>query len=202
MSACTACPATKLRRRAAHWFDARRGRYCVVTAQAVVIDFDSFAVGTVITNQIPEFTINPVAGTIVDVVIGSTLISSPPHGILNRNGDFSIDFTNAVNNFSFTSGGENTASFGVNVTHSGGVTNLVFPFDGISTDADLRDLSAFSGITSVYFDTDLSGTDLIIFDTFTFDIVTVALPEPAMPALVGAALIGFGVLRKRPRTVP
>lgn len=167
------------------------------TAQAVVIDFDSFAVGTVITNQIPEFTITPVAGTIVDVVIGSTLISSAPHGILNRVGDFSIDFTNAVNNLSFTSGGENTASFGVDVTHSGGVTNLVFPFDGISTDADLRDLSAFSNITSVYFDTDLSGTDLIIFDTFTFDVASAAVPEPVMPALFGLALIGFGVLRKR-----
>lgn len=165
-------------------------------ANAVVIDFDGFAVGTVITNQIPEFTITPVAGTIVDVVIGGSLISSAPHGILNRIGDFSINFTNAVNNLSFTSGGENTASFGIDVTHSGGVTNLVFPFDGDSTDADLRDLSAFTGITALYFDTDLSGTDLIIFDTFTFDL---AVPEPAMPALIGAALIGFGIFRNRRR---
>lgn len=172
------------------------------TAQAVVIDFDGFTVGTVITNQIPEFTITPVAGTVVDVVIGGSLGSSAPNGIVNRSGDFSIDFTNAVNNLSFTSGGENTASFGIDVTHSGGVANLVFPFDGISTDADLRDLSAFTGITSLYFDTDLSGSDMIVFDTFTFDVATVAVPEPAMPALLGATLIGFGVLRKRRRVAP
>ena len=167
------------------------------TAQAVVIDFDGFTVGTVITNQIPEFTITPVAGTIVDVVIGGSLGSSAPNGIVNRRGDFSISFTNAVDNLNFTSGGENTASFGIDVTHSGGVTNLVFPFDGTSTDADLRDLSAFSGITSLYFDTDLSGLDMIVFDTFTFDVATVAVPEPAIPALLGATLVGFGVLRKR-----
>lgn len=167
------------------------------TAQAVVIDFDNFAVGTVITNQLPEFTITPVAGTVVDVVIGGALGSSAPNGIVNRSGDFSISFTNAVNNLSFTSGGENTASFGIDVTHIGGVTNLVFPFDGVSTDADLRDLSSFNGITSLYFDTDLSGTDLIVFDTFTFDVETVAVPEPLMPALIGLALIGFGIMRKQ-----
>lgn len=168
----------------------------------MVIDFDGFTVGTVITNQIAEFTVAPVSGTVVDVVIGGSLGSSAPNGIVNRSGDFSIDFTVAVNNLTFTSGGENTASFGIDVTHSGGVTALVFPFDGDSLDADLRDLSAFTGISALYFDTDRSGGDMIVFDTFTFDVANVILPEPAMPALIGLALIGFGVMRKRRRNAP
>lgn len=166
-------------------------------ATAVVIDFDAFALGTVITNQIPEFTVTPAAGTVVDVVVGGSLGSSAPNGIVNRSGDFSIDFTVAVNSLSFTTGGENTASFGIDVSHQGGLTSLVFPFDGNSLDADLRDLSAFTGITSLFFDTDLSGPDMIVFDTFTFDVASTPLPEPTVPALLGLTLICFARLRYR-----
>jgi len=171
-------------------------------ANAIVIDFDAFALGTVITNQIPEFTVTPAAGTVVDVVIGGSLGSSAPNGIVNRSGDFSIDFTSAVDNLTFTSGGENTASFGIDVSHQGGMTSLVFPFDGNSLDADLRDLSAFTGITSLYFDTDLSGTDMIVFDTFTFDVASTPLPEPTVPAMLGLTLIGFARLRYRRQVDP
>lgn len=77
------------------------------------------------------------------------------------------------------------------------MTSLVFPFDGNSLDADLHDLKVFTGVTALYFDTDINGPEMIVFDTFTFDVVSTPLPEPATPALLGLTLIGFACMRAR-----
>lgn len=165
-----------------------------VSAHAVVIDFDSFAAGTIITNQIAEFTITPESG-VVQVETQPSFTSTTPNGLVNRDDDFTMDFNTSVNNLTFTISGENTASYGINVFHSGGISNLTFLFDGDSFDKDLIDLSGLSNISSLYFDTNRSGLDVMVFDTFSFDVS--AVPEPSVIALFGLGLTGLGLVRRR-----
>ena len=178
-----------------------------VSAHAIIIDFDSITAGTVITNQIAEFTITSDAGT-VGVESQPTYTSTNFNGLVNRYSDFTIDFTNNVDNLTFTISGENTASYGIDVTHSGGISNLVYLFDGDSYDKDLIDFSGFNAISSLFFNTDRSGLDIMVFDTFSFDNTVFAalsfdnvatVPEPTIAILMASGLIAFGAVRRKNR---
>jgi hypothetical protein len=164
------------------------------TAKAVVIDFDSFAGGTIITNQIAEFTVVPDSGNVV-ILSGSGFEASPPNVLANQNVRFAINFTDVVNGLMFNFAAEDD-DFSIDVTHIGGTTTVNIPFDGDKFDIDTADLSGFTNISSIYFDLSVVSAvvDGIAVDNITFDVG--AIPAPAGTGLVGL-LLGIGLLRRR-----
>lgn len=177
-----------------------------IQSQAVVINFDDLAENTIITDQYAEATFSSLtdgrdirANYFYDIgqSLPNMMCSQPIGGLGHCVGDIAIDFTDAVNNLTFLSVGDNsdgiTALVDIFVNNSFSATfNIVT--DGITSVTDLHDLSAFSNITRIVIreQTDPAGLG---FDDFTFDVASV--PEPATLVLMSMGLAGIGFSRHR-----
>ena len=169
------------------------------SAKAVTVDFDTIATGQL---GNPYFTYTGVSGTTVQTSIQPTFASTPERVLLNSGGgDFQIDFVDPVNNLSFDHSAEE-ALLTLDVSHSGGIANIIIAFDGDAFDIEHLDLSAYSLITSIAFDvTPPVGFigDTITLDTFVFDVAS-PIPLPAAFPLFVTAIGGMGLMgwrRKR-----
>jgi hypothetical protein len=172
-------------------------------AGAVMIDFDSLAVGTTVTNQFPEATFSSVVGQEVATISFSSG-NSPPNSICTRavGGSFNcdqeliVDFTNAVFNLSFLVVGDNNT--GTQAVVDVYVNLLLNTTVDIVTTGDFSaapmDLSAFSDITRIVIRdvTDFAG---LSFDDFDFEVV----PEPSTALLLASGLVALAVRRRHER---
>ncbi|MBD2384432.1 PEP-CTERM sorting domain-containing protein [Cylindrospermum sp. FACHB-282] len=157
------------------------------SAKAVVINFDSLAGNTVITNQFPEATFTSNSGFEIRTLTGSFGASAPnvilatnTTGTPNTNQDIFVNFAQAVNNLSFRIVGDNSTSPGlVNIFTSGvlaGQVNMVA--DGNGSTSDLVNLASFTNITSISM-TSITDPGGIGYDDFTFDVAPAqSVPEP------------------------
>jgi hypothetical protein len=138
------------------------------------------------------------------IYVGATLIEREicpfdPNSFDCAHG-LTVTFTDPVNNLSFNSFGDNFVSnIFVAVTTTGGTFNFTGSTDGISTDFDTVDLSAYSNITSLFItNDDFAG---LAYDYFAFDAGAVGIPEPSTWAMM---LLGFGAvgsaLRRRSKS--
>jgi hypothetical protein len=167
----------------------------VKDADAVVIDFDSFVDGTVITTQIPEFDVVADPGGSLWILSNLTFSSTPPNSLGSDRFNFALNFHNAVNGLEFDVSAED-AAFTVDVMHVGGTTTVSVPFDGDNSNINHIDLSGFSDITSIYFDLGITNghIDEITIDTIEFTVSSVSAP---WGATLGGALIGIGLFGRR-----
>jgi hypothetical protein len=176
------------------------------TAKAVVINFDSIAAGTTITNQFPEVTFSSTPGNHIQVVFfpGDT---SPPNiicsasdvGGLNCMQDILLDFTNPVSGLTFLSAGDDGTGILAQVDVFGAGLALLGTADILGNPAapnPVVDLSAFSGVTRIVI-RDIDDPAGLGFDDFTFTVDVVAVPEPASLALLGLGVVGLAFMRRR-----
>lgn len=175
---------------------------------ATVIDFDSLSNGDVVTNQFAEAIFSSSAGSEV-IVTAQNLGSSAPNficsgvnGAINCVDDVYVDFTGAVSGLSFLAVGDNdTGDIGdVRVFAGASLLGTVDIFGNSNgSDAQLVDLSAFSGITRIEIANITDGAGLG-YDDFTFTVGGGAVPEPTtwMMMILGFGLIG-SVTRRRER---
>ncbi len=166
---------------------------------SVLIDFEAFPSGTIITNQFPEVTFSANAGA-ENAVSGPGLtgqfICSNPVGELTCLEDTYLDFTNPVNDLTFQAvalNSQGVLAAQVNVFVSGAFDSTV----DIVGDGDafpIIDLSGFSNVTRIEIVNildDPSAENGIGWDNFSFTVV----PAPGSAALLGVA--GIAAVRRR-----
>ena len=175
--------------------------FSATAAQAELIDFEQFNDGDLIgTVGNATFTSN---NNVEVYAFGGAFAQSgvntiaPDAGGGSFNGDLFVDFTSAVNNLSFWSGGDdfNVIQATINVFVNGLFDSAVSLIgDGNAGTTDFHDLSAFSNVTRIEIVnvTDPAG---LVYDDFMFDIADV--PEPGTLALLGLGLVGMGITRRR-----
>lgn len=158
------------------------------TAQATTISFDSPPFGNLNTDTLafPEATFVSTDGLLTT----NQGLCAYNTSDLNCQADLAVNFTNTVNNLSFTANGFNTGdeitvdAFGI----SGFLGNIVFASNG------LVDLSAFSNVSAI--NIQFTGTEGagFLYNDFIFDEAS-TIPTPALlPGLIG---MGVAALRKR-----
>jgi hypothetical protein len=148
-------------------------------SQTVTINFDNLANNTVVSNQYPQATFSSEPG-FDNVTTAQNLGTSLPNflctavtaGGLTCTNDTYVDFSNPVYNLSFLATGDDdvgvTAQVDVHVNGSYAATVNVVT-DGIPSQPDLVDLSAYSNVTriEIYNITDFAGLG---WDDFTFTV--------------------------------
>ena len=161
-------------------------------AFADVIDFTVFAQGDTgsTTLVVPEATFTSFGG---NFYIGAAGVASE---ICALGGgcatDFDAVFTSLIENLTLVTSG-----------FQGGDTVEIFAYDAsavllgsvVQASNGLVDLTAFSGISRLFFD-DSSTAAGFGYDAFTFDVVA-SVPEPGTLALLGIGLFGMGLARRR-----
>ncbi len=168
-------------------------------AQADLIDFEQFNDGDLIsTVGNATFTSNNNVEVYAfggDFAHSGVNTIAPDAGGGLFNGDLFVDFTAAVNNLSFWSGGDddNGVQATINVFVGGAFTTAVSLLgDGNFGTTDFHDLSAFSNVTRIEIVnvTDAAG---LVYDDFGFT----AVPEPGTLVLLGLGLVGMAITRRR-----
>ncbi len=169
-------------------------------AQAVVIDFDSLADGTLVTNQFSEVTFSG-TGALPAYVLGFSAIGNSSPNVMasgdvygDGSRDTYLNFTLPVSNLSFLIVGDNSSGrAGLLDVYVNGLfaSTLSFMVDGDGGTADLMDLTGFNDITRIemYSITDIAG---IGYDDFSFKVNAVPVPAALWLFVSGlAGLIGF-----------
>ena len=173
-----------------------------MASQAVVIDFDNVAAGTVITNNYADATFSSNAGQ-ENRTEAQNLGSSLPNfictfaigGQINCVNDTYVDFTSAVNNLTFYSIGANdnghNADVDVFVNNAFAGTVQVIG-NGTGSTPDLVDLTAFNNITRIEIKniTDFAGLG---WDDFSFNVV----PEPFSMIAFSAGIVALARKRRK-----
>jgi len=180
-------------------------------AHAAVIDFDSLANGTVVTNQFAGqgITFASAGGEQILVTAQASYQSTPPNfictgtGTIDCAGTVIFNFSTPVNNLQFDAvGNQNTiaTSFAFADIYQNGVltvSNLALLVSQGNFLPDHQDLSAYSNITEVLIhdNTDPAGTG---YDTISFTSAAVTtVPEPLTLSLFSAGLAGTMAMRRR-----
>ncbi len=173
-------------------------------AQAIVIDFDSLTVGTIVTTQFSEVTFSGTGALPAHVLSFAVSGNSSPNVIASGDSladgskDTFLDFTLPVSNLSFVIVGDGSSgSAGMLDIYVNSIfdTTLSLTVDGVGSSADLIDLTSFINVTRIemYDITDPAG---IGYDDFTFDVANVPIPSAVW--LFGSGLIGLvGFARRK-----
>ncbi len=173
------------------------------SAYAVLIDFESLAAGTTVTNQFPEVTFSGSSDNVVFDVglpLGKFICTT------GCKDNTILDFTNPVDNLTFWVIQLNTAGkiAEFNIFENSVLTatiDLIGPGTGgggSGTDDEFIDLSAFSNVTRLEV-VNIAGDPVlengIGLDQFSFD---AAVPIPAAVWLFASGLIGLiGIARRK-----
>lgn len=183
-----------------------------MSAHATVINFDELSNGTLVANQYAAqgVTFSSGSGQAMFVTTQPSFQSTPPNflctgpdtGGIDCAGTVIFDFATAVNNLQFDALGNNNgigSVFALADIYQNGlltVSNLQLTVSQGDTLPDHQDFSAYSNITKVVLHdhTDGGGTG---YDTLSFDVASNKVPEPATTALVGIALAGIALSRRR-----
>ena len=166
-----------------------------------IIDFDSLAVGTVVTNQFAEATFSSIAG-MVNVVRADFDFGplSFPNYICTQDGGLNcvnptfVDFTNPVNNLTFLAMGDDFAGVQATVdVFENGIFSATFDIvvDGIFDTVHTVDLTGFTNVTRIEIGNITDGGGLA-WDRFEFRVI----PAPSALALLGVAGL-MGTRRRR-----
>lgn len=170
-------------------------------ANALLIDFEEFNDGDLI-SLVGNATFS--SGNNVEVyAFGGSFAQSgvntiaPDAGGGSFTGDLFVDFTAAVDNLSFWSGGDDIIGLQatINVFVDGLFASAVgLVGDGSASTTDFHDLSAFSGVTRIEIVNVIDPAGLV-YDDFGFDVT--AVPEPSILGLFALGLIAVGVTTRR-----
>lgn len=169
------------------------------SANAVLIDFDSLATGTIVTNQFAEATFSAVGGNVITASASGLNGSSLPNIITQDNqfgfGTINIAFASLVDSlFISVIGINDTGDIGdITVTHGGGLSVVDIIGAGFNIGV-VVDLSTFASVSQIAIGgiTDTAGVG---YDNISFDVA--AVPEPSILGLIGLGLIGLGLARRK-----
>ena len=163
------------------------------SAQAVLIDFESFTAPTTITAG------TDVMGLTFDQNISVSLAASlfpgstGNQGIAPGFGDFSGSFSQTVDSLSIAAGDAGGDIDSVTLIGYDALDQIV---DSDSFTANVGQILSISGTGIIRFEVQQFGA--IVFDNIAFEIESETIPEPAAIALFGLCLAGLGLAR-RPR---
>lgn len=183
----------------------------VSSASAVLIDFESLANGTTVTNQYPEafFYANSGYANLVTrqpgIGVGNNFLCTGLAGRLNCTQETFLNFITPVNNLTFLQVGDNAtgivALVDVFENHLFSSTVKIYGNNDFYV-PNLVNLTAFNNITSIRIHgiTDPGGLG---WDNFSFNTLdTAAVPLPGTVFLFGIGLLGFAGMNKKKSSYP
>lgn len=176
---------------------------------SVVIEFDEYANGTLITDQYADFSVDLVDTDVAASILISTYVGGAPASVLQTNSfdnnsgyEMEITFNTLVNDLQVSYSAINSEG-GVTVDHEAG-TDFVAGDLACRIIECLWDLSGFKNVSSLFFsfnDGTFDPFDQIHIERMSYTIgTTVTPPEIPLPAsgfLLLAGLAGLGVARAR-----
>lgn len=164
------------------------------SAYAVVIDFSTFSTGNTGSTTLvtPEATFNSFGDNFYVGAAGMGYEICALNGG-NCQMDFEALFNAAIENLTLVTSGWHAGDTVEIFAYDAGNTLL-----GSVTQAanGLVDLTAFSGITRLFFDDSSTGAGFA-YDAFTFDYAAVDVPEPGSLILLVLGMVGLGLSRRR-----